>query len=61
MKSDKHFRDKGSSDDLLKEPTRLEPNRKSGKDRIVFDEEEGEEIYRPEKESILDYFDDEED
>ena len=61
MKSDKHFRDKGSSDDLLKKPTMLVHNRKSGNYRIVFDEEEDEEIYRPEKESILDYFDEEED
>lgn len=60
MKSDKYFRERSSSDDLLKKPTKLEPNRKSGKDRIVLDDED-EDVYRPEKESVFDYFDDEED
>ena len=58
MKSDKYFRDRGVSEDL-KKPTKLAPNRRSGKDRIVLDDED-EEIYRPEKESVFDYLDDEE-
>lgn len=57
MKSDRHFRERGSSEDL-KKPTKLAPNRKSGKDRIVLDDED-EEIYRPERESVFDYFEDE--
>lgn len=59
MKSDRHFRERGSSEDL-KKPIKLAPNRKSGKDRIVLDDED-EEIYRPERESVFDYFEDEDD
>ncbi len=59
MKSNKDFREKyRSSDDLLKKPTRLEPNRKSGKERIIIDDDDyEEELYPPKRESILDYFD----
>ncbi|MDE6183610.1 MAG: hypothetical protein K2F53_04220 [Rikenellaceae bacterium] len=59
MKSNKDFRERHhSSDDLLKKPTRLEPNRKSGKERIIIDDDYDEdELYQPKRESILDYFD----
>lgn len=61
MKSNKGFRDNGvDQNDLMKKHMKLEPNKRSGKDRIVIEDEEDEEIYHPRKESILDYYDDNE-
>ena len=66
MKTEKHFRsqaDNGrNTEDLIRKAAKLEPIRKSGKERHALyselDDEDPElESYRA-KESILDYFDD---
>ena len=56
MKSDKYPLDRGSRDDLQKRPARLEPGGRGGRGRIVIDDDE--QITCPRRESILDYFDD---
>lgn len=70
MKSTQKFRttaDDFASEDLLKKPAKLEPIKKSGKEkRAIYstldDEEEDEEyLMLRKKDSILDYFDDGED
>lgn len=63
MKSNKDLRPApahNKSDELLKKPVKLNPIKKSGKDRILIDEEEEtDDIPYKKRESILDYFDDE--
>lgn len=65
MKSGRDFQAKSanfSSEDLLRKATKLEPIKKSGKTKrvIVNDEDEDEELllYKGKKESVLDYYDD---
>lgn len=66
MKSVKDFRIKSGaydSADFGKRATKLPPMKKSGKDRITFDQDD-DELYDTgltKRESILDYYDDEED
>ncbi|MDE7123652.1 MAG: hypothetical protein K2N93_05000 [Alistipes sp.] len=54
----------GERSDALRKATRLDPIRKSGKERHalygLLREEEEEEPIRPRRESAFDYFDDEE-
>lgn len=64
MKSTKDFRTTGErfyAEDSRR-GTKLAPAKKSGKERIsLYDEEEDEELLSaPKKESVLDYFDDNE-
>lgn len=71
MKSQKGFKATGhtsDADDAIRKPAKLDPIRKSGKEKHSlygsFDDEEDEleEEYAPrKKESVLDYFDDGED
>ncbi len=68
MKSHTDIKSKESvadTDDAIRKPSRLDPIRKSGKERHSLydelDEEEGELDYRGKRESVLDYFDDGED
>ncbi len=68
MKATKDFRSRGNdfgSEDSMKRASKLDPIRKSGKERHVLysqiDEEEDMELIRVrKKDSILDYFDDDE-
>lgn len=64
MKSQKGFKDHApDNDDVIRKPAKLEPARKSGKERHSLydfddvDELEDEYGYRK-RESVLDYFDD---
>ena len=67
MKNGRDFRNRDTnsySEDLLKKATRLEPIKKSGKDKKVVIEDEDEDddiVYRPKRESILDFYDDRDD
>ena len=62
MKKGRDFRVKNmvsTPEDLLRKAAKLEPIKKSGKDRIRIDDEDEEELdYRVKRESILDYYDD---
>ena len=62
MKTQKGIREHDA--DELRKAKRLEPIRKSGKERHAlyssFDEEDEEEILRLKRESVLDYLDEEE-
>lgn len=62
MKTQKGIREHDA--DELRKAKRLEPIRKSGKERHAlyssFDEEDEEEILPPKRESVLDYLDEEE-
>lgn len=62
MKSQKDFRSPDSADNLRK-AAKLEPIKKSGKERHKLfnndnDDLDDEEYIKPKKESVLDYFDD---
>lgn len=68
MKSNKDFAKKSASEDALRRAAKLDPIKRSGKERHQLfkslndghsDEEEAED-YRPARESVLDYMDDEE-
>lgn len=67
MKSQKGFKATGyasNTDDTIRKPAKLDPVRKSGKDRHSLytsfegDDDSGEEYEYRKRESVLDYFDD---